>query len=49
MDRDAVVEELVDLMGSGSVTQQDMARLLLSELGGTAAYEKLRALTAATK
>jgi HEAT repeat protein len=49
MDRDTVVEELVDLMGSGSVAQQDMARLLLSELGGTAAYEKLRALTAATK
>ena len=49
MDREAVVEELVDLMGSGSVAQQDMARSLLSELGGTAAYEKLRALTAATK
>ena len=49
MDRDAVVEELVDLMGAGSVAQQDMARLLLSELGGAAAYQKLRALTAATK
>ena len=49
MDRDEVVEELVDLMGSGSIAQQDMARLLLSELGGAAAYEKLHALTAATK
>jgi hypothetical protein len=49
MDRDAVAEELVDLMGSGPIAQQDMARLLLSELGGAAAYEKLPALTAATK
>jgi hypothetical protein len=49
MDRDAVAEELVDLMGSGPVAQQETARLLLSELGGAAAYEKLRALTAATK
>jgi HEAT repeat protein len=49
MDRDAVAEELVDLMGSGPVAQQDMARSLLSELGGATAYEKLRALTAATK
>jgi hypothetical protein len=49
VDRDAAVEELVNLMGSGSIAQQDMARVLLSELGGTAAFEKLHALTAATK
>lgn len=49
MNRDAVAEELENLMGSGSVAQQEVSRLLLSELGGVAAYEKLRARTAAMK
>jgi len=49
MNRDAVAEELEILMGSGSVAQQQIARTLLSEIGGAVAYEKLRARTAAMK
>ena len=49
IDRDAVAEELEKLMGSGSARQQEISRTLLSELGGAAAYEKLRVRTAAMK
>lgn len=49
MDRDEVVEELESLMLSGSVDQQEPARALLSEVGGRAAFEKLRARANAMK
>jgi hypothetical protein len=49
LKREAVAEELGTLMGTGKVQQQDMARLLLSELGGAVAFEKLRARTDAMK
>jgi HEAT repeat protein len=49
MNRDAVAEELEILMGSGTVVQQETSKSLLSELGGIAAFEKLRARTAAMK
>jgi hypothetical protein len=49
MDRNSVAEELEEHMTSGSVDQQEVARVLLSELGGAVAYEKLRARTAAMK
>jgi HEAT repeat protein len=45
LDREAVAEELETLMQSGSTRQQDVARALLSELGGAVAFEKLRART----
>jgi hypothetical protein len=49
MERNAVAEELENLMGSGTIAQQEMSRSLLSELGGAVAYEKLRARTAAMR
>jgi len=49
LDRAAAAEELGALMVSGSVGQQELARKLLSELGGAAAFEKLRARTDAMK
>lgn len=49
MNREAVAEELEKLMSSGTVAQQEIARALLSEIGGAAAFEKLRVRTAATK
>lgn len=47
MDRGAVVDELAAAMVSGPADQQEVARILLSEMGGTAAFQKLRARTAA--
>jgi len=47
MDRDAIVEELEAVMVSGPLDQQDIARTLLSEIGGSAAYQKLKARTKA--
>lgn len=45
LNRDAVAEELATLMTSGTGQQQDIARTLLSELGGSVAIGKLRART----
>jgi HEAT repeat protein len=45
LNREAVAEELETLMQSGSTKQQDVARALLSEIGGAVAFEKLRART----
>ena len=47
MDRDPVAETLEELMVSGSAGQQEVARILLQEMGGTAAFQKLRARTSA--
>ena len=47
MNRDALVEELEALMVSGRTEQQDVARLLMSEVGGVVAFEKLHARTTA--
>jgi HEAT repeat protein len=47
MERDAVVEELESVMVSGRPEHQEAARLLLSEVGGLAAMQKLRARTSA--
>jgi uncharacterized protein (DUF2384 family) len=47
MQRDAVVEELESVMISGRPEEQDSARLLLSEMGGMAAMQKLHARTSA--
>jgi len=49
LNREAVAEELATLMGTGSAKQQDVARTLLSNLGGVVAFEKLRARTDAMK
>lgn len=49
LDRGKVADELETLMVSGSARQQDVARMLLSELGGAVAFEKLRARTDAMK
>ena len=46
MERDAVVEELESVMVSGRPEHQEAARHLLSEMGGLAAMQKLRARTA---
>lgn len=46
MERDAVVEELESVMLSGRPEHQEAARLLMSEMGGLAAMQKLRARTA---
>lgn len=46
MERDAVVEELESVMVSGRPEHQEAARILLSEIGGLAAMQKLRARTA---
>src|SRR5262249_34913064 len=45
LNREAVADELEKLMVTGSARQQEGARTLLSELGGAAAFEKLRART----
>jgi HEAT repeat protein len=45
LNRDIVAEELETLMTTGAAKQQEVARILLSELGGTVAFEKLRART----
>jgi HEAT repeat protein len=42
-DREAVAAELASAMGANDVGQQEIARSLLSEVGGLAAFEKLRA------
>jgi HEAT repeat protein len=47
MDRATAVEELETLMVAGPQENQDAARRLLSEIGGAAAFEKLRARTTA--
>jgi HEAT repeat protein len=47
MERDAVVEELESTMLSGLPEHQEAARRLLSEIGGVAAMQKLRARTSA--
>ncbi len=47
MDRASVVEELETAMVSGHAEQQETARSLLSEVGGTAAFQKLHARTEA--
>ena len=49
LNRDAVAEELETLMTTGAARQQEVARILLSELGGTVAFEKLRARTGVMK
>jgi hypothetical protein len=49
LNREAIAEELETLMTTGSGKQQDAARTLMSELGGTVAFEKLRARTDAVK
>lgn len=43
LDRAAVANELEALMVSGPARHQDVARALLSEVGGAVAFEKLRA------
>lgn len=45
LNRDVVAEELETLMTTGAARQQEVARTLLSEVGGTVAFEKLRART----
>jgi hypothetical protein len=47
MDRASAVEELESVMISGSPEHQDVARLLISEVGGAVAFQKLRARTTA--
>jgi hypothetical protein len=42
MKRDSVVEKLEEMMTSGPVEQQETARVLLIELGGLSAFQKLR-------
>jgi HEAT repeat protein len=49
LNRNDVAEELGSLMLTGSAQQQEIARSLLSDLGGAVAYEKLRARTDAMK
>lgn len=49
LNREQTAEELGNLMATGTSAQQNLARLLLSELGGTVAFEKLRARTDAMK
>jgi len=49
LNREATAEELGVLMSSGPTNQREAARLLLSELGGAVAFEKLRARTDALK
>jgi HEAT repeat protein len=43
MSRESVVEKLEEMMTSAPVEQQETARLLLIELGGLAAFQKVRA------
>ena len=40
--RNDVVDQLATVMAAGSAEERDLARLLLSEVGGTAAIERLR-------
>lgn len=47
MDRESIVDELEAFMVSGPLGQQEVARKLLSEIGGSAAYQKLKARTKA--
>jgi hypothetical protein len=47
-DRAAVVEAVEEVMTSGQVEQAEAARLLLSEIGGLSAFQKLRSRTEAT-
>jgi hypothetical protein len=47
MDRDKVVEELERIMVSSSESQQEIARALLSEVGGAQAFQRLSARTRA--
>jgi hypothetical protein len=49
MNRRSVVEELEAAMVAGPVDHQEGARILLSEMGGAAAFEKLRTRTLATQ
>lgn len=49
LDRDQVANELETLMVSGSARHQDVARSLLSEVGGAVAFEKLRVRTDSMK
>jgi HEAT repeat protein len=48
-DRKSVVEELETAMVSGSPAQQEVARTLLGEIGGTEAFQKLQARKMATE
>jgi hypothetical protein len=43
MNRELVVEKLEDMMVSGPVEQQETARILLIELGGLSAFQKVQA------
>jgi hypothetical protein len=43
MNRDLVVEKLEEMMASGPVEQQETARILLIELGGLSAFQKVQA------
>ncbi|VVB94616.1 HEAT repeats [uncultured archaeon] len=45
MDRDSIPEELETIMTSGPPDQQEAAQVLLREIGGAAAFQKLRART----
>jgi hypothetical protein len=47
MKREALVDELENLMSSLPLQEQQVARNLLSEIGGAAAFQKLRASTKA--
>jgi hypothetical protein len=47
-ERDLVVEQLEDLMLSGPTHEQDIAKRLLNEIGGVAAFRRLQAQTRAT-
>jgi hypothetical protein len=49
MDREEVAEELESVMQSGTGQEADTARSLLAEIGGSAAFQKLRARTDAMK
>lgn len=48
MNRENVVEKLEEMMVSGPVDQQETARLLLIELGGLSAFQKVQARRVAT-
>jgi HEAT repeat protein len=46
---EAVVETLAEIMSEGDERQQDVARRFLGDIGGTAAFYKLRAQTRASR
>jgi HEAT repeat protein len=48
-ETEAIVEKLAEIMAEGDSEQQDVARRFLSEIGGTAAFQKLRAQTRASR